>query len=96
MASFESKVSDIFNENPKLARKLPVVIKKLFHESESDFRNGELQLCDARFRVQNFQSILDIINTCAEFHFVETKIRKDKNKKKNIVRTLGENLKKNF
>lgn len=38
MASFESKVSDIFSENPRLARKLPVLIRQLFLESEPEFR----------------------------------------------------------
>lgn len=38
MASFESKVSNIFAENPKLARKMPVVIKRIFRESQSEFK----------------------------------------------------------
>ncbi len=37
MASFESKVSDIFEENPKLSRNIPIVIRKIFNESESEF-----------------------------------------------------------
>lgn len=47
---------------------------------------GELQLCDVRFRVQNIQIILDKIKICDEFSFVETKIRKDKNRKRNVSR----------
>jgi len=38
MASFESKVSDIFDENPKLARKIPTVIRRIFNEPESKFK----------------------------------------------------------
>jgi len=38
MATFESKVSDIFDENPRLARKIPIVIRKIFQESESKFK----------------------------------------------------------
>ncbi len=38
METFESKVSDIFKENPRLARKIPVVIRQLFKESEAEFR----------------------------------------------------------
>ena len=38
MASFESKVSEIFGENPRLARKIPIVIRKIFHESEPEFK----------------------------------------------------------
>jgi hypothetical protein len=38
MASFESKVSDIFNENPRLQRHIPRVIKKIFQESELQFK----------------------------------------------------------
>lgn len=38
MASFESKVSEIFNENPRLARKIAVVIRKIFNESEFKFK----------------------------------------------------------
>lgn len=37
MASFELKVSEIFDENPRLARKIPVVIRQLFQESEVKF-----------------------------------------------------------
>jgi len=37
MSTFETKVADIFKENPRLVRKIPVVIKRLFHESEADF-----------------------------------------------------------
>lgn len=47
---------------------------------------GELQLCDVRFRVQNVQSILQKIKLLDEFVFVETKIRKDKTKKRNVTR----------
>jgi len=38
MATFESKVSVIFDENPRLARRIPAVIRKIFHESESKFK----------------------------------------------------------
>jgi len=38
MASFESKVSDIFDENPELARKIPALIRQIFNESETKFR----------------------------------------------------------
>ena len=47
---------------------------------------GELQLCDVRFRVNNLQIILDKINSLDEFNFIETKIRRDKNKKRNVTR----------
>lgn len=38
MATFESKVSEIFSENPRLARKIPIVIRKIFNESEIKFK----------------------------------------------------------
>lgn len=38
MGTFESKVSEIFHENPKLARSIPVVIRKIFQESEFKFK----------------------------------------------------------
>ena len=38
MSTFESKISDIFDENPRLARRIPAVIRKIFHESESKFK----------------------------------------------------------
>ena len=37
MASHESKVSELFHENPGLVRKIPVLIRQLFRESESAF-----------------------------------------------------------
>lgn len=37
MSTFESKVSDIFEENPGLARKIPVVIRQIFKESDAEF-----------------------------------------------------------
>lgn len=38
MATFESKVSEIFDENPRLTRKIPVVIRQIFQESEFEFK----------------------------------------------------------
>ena len=38
MASHERKVSEIFHENPRLVRKIPVLIRQLFRESESEFK----------------------------------------------------------
>lgn len=38
MASFENKVSELFNETPRLERKISVVIRKLFQESDFEFR----------------------------------------------------------
>ena len=38
MASFEKKISEIFDENPRLARKIPVVIRKMFQESDAEFK----------------------------------------------------------
>lgn len=47
---------------------------------------GELRLCDVRFRVQDIQTILDKIKFLDEFIFIESKVRKDKNKKRNVTR----------
>ncbi len=38
MASFEKKVSEIFDETPRLARKIPFVIRKMFQESDAEFK----------------------------------------------------------
>ncbi len=38
MGTFESKVSEIFNENPRLARKTAVAVRQIFQESEAQFK----------------------------------------------------------
>jgi len=38
VAGFESKVSEIFDENPGLAREIPGVIRRIFNESELQFK----------------------------------------------------------
>jgi hypothetical protein len=47
---------------------------------------GELQFCEVRFRVQHLQTILEKIRHLKEFNFIETRMRKDKNKKSKITR----------
>ena len=68
MATFESKVSDVFSENPRLARKIPVVIKRLFHESEADFKR---RLAAGNEGVQQlaFLQLFDIL--FIDFYFSE-------------------------
>ncbi len=68
MASFESKVSEIFNEHPKLARKIPVVIKRLFRQSEAEFKRV---IANASEEVQQtiFMQLFDIL--FIDFYFNE-------------------------
>lgn len=68
MASFESKVSDLFDENPRLARKIPIVIRKLFHESESEFKRRMKNESEKEVE-KSFLQLFDVL--FIDFYFSE-------------------------
>jgi len=68
LATFESKVSDIFDENPRLARNIPVVIRKIFNESESEFRR-RLRNEDEEVAMTSLMQLFDILYI--DFYFKE-------------------------
>ncbi|MFH2048520.1 MAG: hypothetical protein ABIJ12_03650, partial [bacterium] len=47
---------------------------------------GELHLCEVRFQVGNLKAVLGKIDSLDEFNFIETKMRRDTVRKKNILR----------
>lgn len=72
MATFESKVSDIFSEHPRLARKIPVVIRKIFKESEAEFRRRINQISEHEQQVE-MMKLFDIL--FIDFYFDELEDR---------------------
>ncbi len=72
MATFESKVSAIFDENPRLARKIPVVIRQLFFESESEFKR-RLKTESADIAQTSLLRLFDIL--FIDYYFDELKGR---------------------
>ncbi|MCB9503863.1 MAG: hypothetical protein H6696_18220 [Deferribacteres bacterium] len=60
MATFESKVSEIFDENPKLARSIPTVIRKIFQESEFKFKQRLRNETEAAIQ-QDLTRLYDIL-----------------------------------
>ncbi len=68
MASFESKVSDIFDEHPRLARKIPFLIRKIFYESESKFKQ-RLKNASEESRQSLLMRLFDIL--FIDFYFDE-------------------------
>ncbi|MBN1782742.1 hypothetical protein JW948_16520 [bacterium] len=68
MASFESRVSDIFDENPRLARNIPVVIRKLFRESESEFKRKSRSCSEDEYK-SRLLKLFDIL--FIDFYFKE-------------------------
>lgn len=68
MASFESKVSDIFSENLRLSKKIPVLIRQLFHESESDFKRRMRRATQDRAEF-SYMKLFDILYI--DFYFNE-------------------------